>query len=445
MIGLVDGSYWIADPMGADDGEYQIELARLDMPGLVELVRHYGELKPLSGARIAVSVIPTPETGNLVWTLRKLGASVRLCSDNRVSTNDEVAAALVRWGIPVFAKRDQTKEEYFQCFREVVKFKDEKGNIVQPHQIVDDGFDLSQLMHEERPELIENLRGVTEQTTCGVNFAHKLMIAGQLRCSVIDINSGVKAAFDNRYGPRESFLDSFFECFNLELGGKVVILAGYGPVGKACADLLRAVGSRVVVAEADPIRGAQALMEGFQVDSLENASRYGDIFIVTTGSPRVIREEHFLLMKDGAVLCNMGENYLEYDTNYLNDKRQVLTIRKDDNLSVHVLPNRKKLFALASGGLLNMRGGGHPPRLLSITFCLHVLMQIALAQNNDQFQKGIIYKTPRKLQEHVILMCFPELNGKIEVLSDEQLAYMGRTRENPFEFNLQELVYEFIP
>lgn len=440
---LVNGAYWIADPTLADAGLKRIEIARMDMPGLVEIVEKYRPIAPLKNVRIAVSVIPTDATGNLVWALKELGAEVRLCSDNRASTKDDIAAALVAMGVPVFARRNQTKEQFTQCFREVVKFRNERGELVYPDQIIDDGFDLSLLMHQEQPELMRSIRGLTEQTTCGVNFATGLMRKQELQCPVIDINTGIKSAFDNRYGSRESFIDSFFECINMELGGKVVVLVGFGPVGRGVADQLRAVGSRVVVVEADPLRAGEALMEGFQVDSSESAASYGDIFIVTTGSPFAIHEKHFLMMKDGAVLCNMGENYLEYDTPYLHNAQVVETDYINQDLTLHRLPNGKRLFSLVDGGLLNMRGGGHPPRLLSITFSLHLLLQIDIAYHPHKFQKGKIYRTPRKLQEEVMLMCFPVLRDKITRLSDEQLAYMGRERANPFVQNDQTLNFEW--
>lgn len=442
---LSDGDFWIADPGLAEKGRRRIEVARLDMPGLVEIVKRYRDVKPLSGVRIAASVIPTDATGNLGWALKELGADVRLCSDNRVSTKDEVAAALVGMGIPVFARRDQTKEQFLQCFRQVVKFKDEQGRPAYPHQIVDDGFDLTLIMHQEQPDLVQNIRGVTEQTTCGVNFAYGLMRRGKLYCPVININSGVKADFDNRYGTRESFIHSFFECINVELGGKVAVLVGYGPVGRGCVDQLRTVGARVVVVEADPIRAAQALMEGHAVDSVENAAAYGDVFIVSTGASRTITRDHFLRMKDGAILCNMGENYLEYDTDYLHYDPAIETSRMDGNLTVHVLPNGNRLFSLVDGGLLNMRGGGHPPRLLSITFSLHILMQIELARNSGRLQRGVIYRTPRALQEEAMLLNFPELRAKISRLTDEQLAYMGRDKANPFVQSDYEPVCDWSP
>jgi adenosylhomocysteinase len=441
---LIDGDYWIADPKLAEDGFHRLELARLDMPGLVEIVTRYKDMQPLKGTRIAISVIPTDPTGNLVWALKELGANVRLCSDNRVSTRDDIAAALVAMDIPVFARRNQSKEEFTQCFREVVKFRDERGKIVHPHQIIDDGFDLTLIMHEEQPGLVESLRGVTEQTTCGVNFAHRLMMTEKLRCPIIDINSGVKADFDNRFGTRESFLHSYFECINIELGGKVAVLVGYGPVGKGCVDQLRTVGSRVVVVEADPIRAAEALMVGLQVDSLEAAATYGDLFVVSTGSSCTITEEHLLKMKNGAILCNMGENYLEYDTIYLHSEA-VKTVAINENIIMHILPNERKLYSLVDGGLMNMRGGGHPPRLLSITFCLHILMQIELSRNEHCFQRGRIYKTPRRLQEEVMLMNFPELQGKMSQLTEEQLEYMGRDCNAPFAYGDDELIFEWSP
>lgn len=442
---LRDRDYWVANLGLARDGLRRMEIARLDMPGLVEIVRRYGDIRPLHGIRIAVSVIPTDATGNLMWALKELGATARLCSDNRVSTSDEIAAALVTLGIPVFAKRDQTPEEYHQCFREVIRFRDNRDQLVPPHQIIDDGFDLTLHIHDEQPEVADSITGVTEQTTCGVNFAYGLMRKGKLRCPVVNINSGVKAEFDNRYGTRESFIHSFFECINLELGGKIAVIIGYGPVGRGCTDQLRAVGARVVIADADPIRSAQALMEGLQVDSIQNTASYGDVFIVSTGSSRVVTQEHFSKMKNGAVLCNMGENYLEYDTEYLHDNPDVETIKIDHNVTLHILPNGHRIYSLVDGGLLNMRGGGHPPRLLSITFSLHIMMQIELARNGDCLRRGVIYQTPRSLQEEVILLNFPELRGTIPKLTDDQIAYMGRDKRSPFVQSYSEPLCKWSP
>ena len=435
---LPGGDFWIADPTLAEIGMERIRIARLDMPGIVEIVdRHYLQ-QPLSSARIAVSVIPTDATGNLVWALQKLGASVRVCSDNRVSTSDEVAAALVAMNVPVFARRNQSKEQYQHCFSEVVKFPQVDGSCLPPHQVIDDGLDLVKFIHESDIDLATQLRGATEQTTCGVNFAHALLRARKLACPIININAGIKAEFDNRYGTRESFIHSFLQCMNVELGGKVAVVTGFGPVGRGCIDQLRAVGAQIVVVDADPIRAAQALMEGHRVDSIESASEYGDIFVVSTGTPYVITQHHLLKMKSGAVLCNMGENYLEYDSEYLHSDDSIVSTKISDDLTTHRLPNGNELFSLADGGLMNMRGGGHPPRLLSITFSLHIMMQIALTQIFGDLESNI-YAVPRSIQEEVVLLNFPELRSKLTSLTKEQIDYMGRDLLNPFVQSNHEL------
>ena len=308
---------WIRNPGLANEGIKLIDIARADMPAIASLVSEYAPKQPLRNSRIAVCVIPTPETGVLVKALKYLGASVRLCSDNVISTDDRVAASIVEnMGIPVFGKRDQTREEFFWCIRKTTEFADTNGKITFPTQIIDDGSDMTQLIHEEKVPWINRILLVSEQTTCGVNFDKGLMKKNSLKVPVVDLNTGLKEEFDNRFGPRESFIPAFKACIDTQLGGKLAVVAGFGKVGKGVVDALRMAGARIVITEANAVRATEALMNGIDVVRMDQILEQADLIVTATSSPHILTPEQISKMKPGAILCNMGENR-EYDSHLL--------------------------------------------------------------------------------------------------------------------------------
>ncbi|MBN1162183.1 adenosylhomocysteinase [Patescibacteria group bacterium] len=413
---------WIADPSLAEEGQQLIEIARDDMPALVSLVKKYKETKPLKGSRISVCVIPTPETGNLIWALINLGAEVRLCSDNIISVDDRVAAAVDSWGVSVFGKRDQTLDEFFKCIQWALEFKDAEGNIVPPTQIIDDGSDMTQLIHRNKYKWAKELKGVSEQTTCGVEFAKTLKKQGKLKVPIIDINTGFKAAFDNYYGSKESFLYAFKRTKDIMFGGKKVLVSGYGRVGKGVVDMLKICGADVYVSEVSPVRAAHALMEGTTVVNVNDCLSDMDIFITAATTPHVFNLDQILKMKSGATLCNMGEN-LEYDAQQLVTIDGVEKVVINENL-VRYKKGDWFIDSLCDGYLLNMRIGGNPPRVLGITFALHILAHIKLSKG-WKLEAGNIYSLPPEVDDEIALMNFPELKDKLTELSNNQKNYLS--------------------
>lgn len=413
---------WIRDRGLAQEGEAMIRIAREDMPALIALVKKYSKTQPLKGTRIAVCVIPTAETGNLVWGLITLGAEVRLCSDNVISVDDRVAAAIDSWGVSVFGRRDQTREEFFQCIHWATQFKDNRGKTTPPTQIIDDGSDLTSLIHREKLSWLDKILVVTEQTTCGINFDRALQQKHQLKVPVVDINTGLKAAFDNRYGPRESFIPAFKMCKDIQIGGKLALVAGYGMVGKGVVEALQMMGCRVLVSECDPIRATEALMNGLEIVSVDQNLKSVDIFITATSCPWILSAKQILSMKRGAILCNMGENR-EYDAHLLVNIKGVVRQQINPNLTRYRYRNWY-IDSLCDGYLLNMRSGGNGSRVLGITFALHLIAQIKVTQGWRP-KRGIITQLSPEVENEVALLNFPELKNKITRLTPAQKDYMG--------------------
>ena len=421
---MAEQDFWIKDIALADEGQKMIEMARGDMPALNSLVKEFGPSKPLTGARIAICVIPTAATGNLVWAARELGANVRLCSDNVVSVDDRITAALANLGVPVFGKRDQTKEEFFTSIRLATQFKDEGGAIIPPTQIIDDGADMTLLAHRENLPWLDDVLVVSEQTTCGVNFDNGLMREGKLRVPVVDINTGLKAAFDNRYGPRESFIPAFKACIGeVQLGGKLAVVAGYGMVAKGVVEALQMTGCRVVITESDAVRATEALMNGIEVVRMDEVLDKADLFVTATSSPGVMTTDQILRMKSGAMMCNMGENQ-EYDAHGLVDVPGVKKEFVNPNLARYSKDDWH-VDSLCDGWLLNMRTGGNPPRVLGITFALHLMTHLKVAKEWRP-EKGKIHHLPPEAEQEVAILNFPDIREKLTPLTSAQLRYMGR-------------------
>lgn len=427
--------YWIADISLADKGKRMLDQTLYDMPGMTETIKKYGKNKPLKGLRIVGCVLVTYETANFILTLKELGADLRWCSDNRFASLDDACAYVVTQGVPVFAKKGETEEEFFWAMERAIEFKDENGNAVGPDFIVDDGCDISMFLHKNMPELYETIRGTTEQTTCGVNFFYDLKREGLLKVPVINVNESVtKSKFDNIYGSRESLLEGIQKSLNIQMGGKRVVVFGYGEVGKGSVQALKGVGSHVVVVEVDPIVAMQAHMDGVEIMKKDKASQWGDLFISATGCDKTIDKSEIELMKDGAVLMNMGHGNMEVNTQYLNSD-------ENTHFAVHAHAKKytnkksgKSVVLLADGFLVNLVGGeGHPPRVMSITFTNHILGLFEFLKNGEKYAKGEIYRLPRNWDEEAAKLNFPEIMHNLEELTDEQAAYMAVPKCGPFK------------
>ena len=419
--------YEIADPGLADWGHKEIEIARSEMPGLVALIEKYKDSQPLSGARIAGCLHMTIETAVLVETLVALGAQVRWSSCNIFSTQDHAAAALVDQGIPVFAWRGESEEEFWQCIRRTV----EGPGQWTPNLLLDDGGDLTQMMFEEYEHLLADVRGVSEETTTGVNRLYALHQEGRLPIPAINVNDSVtKSKFDNTYGCRESLLEGIKRATNVMIAGKTCVVAGYGAVGKGCAQSLRAQGAVVWVTEVDPICALQAAMDGLHVVKMEEAAPLADIFVTATGCCDVIRHEHLEKMRDGAIVCNIGHFDSEIDIASLSGyswseiKPQVEVVR---------FPDGKRLIVLARGRLVNLGcASGHPSFVMSCSFSNQVLAQIELWTCPEEYEAGV-YLLPKEKDEEVARLHLEKLSVQLTELTPEQAEYLNVPRQGPYK------------
>jgi adenosylhomocysteinase len=405
----------IKDPELAAQGRLEIEIAEREMPGLMALRGRYGRKLPLKGARIAGSLHMTVQTAVLIETLQALGAEVRWSSCNLFSTQDEAAAAVMARGTPVFAWKGETPEEYAWCLAKTLDFP---GG---PNLLIDDGGDLTDYVHEVRGELLPQLKGVSEETTTGVRRLRKREKEGTLKMAAINVNDATtKTAFDNYYGSRESFLDGLKQALNTMVAGKVVVVAGFGEVGRGCAVGCRSLGARVQVTEVDPIRAYLAVMEGFEVTSLEKAAPVGDLFVTATGCQGVIRIEHMRQMKDQAILCNMGHFDTEIDVKGL--KTLALPQKVKEGVDLYLL-GEKRLLLLADGRLVNLGcGRGHPSFVMSNSFSCQTLAQIHLFTTPLAHQ---LHPFPKEFDEEVARLHLSPLGAHLTLLSDDQKKYLG--------------------
>ncbi|MGE5707451.1 MAG: adenosylhomocysteinase, partial [Bacteroidota bacterium] len=379
--------YKVADLSLADWGRKEIEIAEKEMPGLMALREKYGAEKPLKGARIAGCLHMTIQTAVLIETLIELGAEVRWSSCNIFSTQDHAAAAIAQKGIPVFAWKGETEEEYDWCVEQTIRWPDGKG----PNLLLDDGGDLTVMVHEKYPELIPAIKGLSEETTTGVHRLYQMHEQGTLKMPAINVNDSVtKSKFDNLYGCRESLADGIKRATDVMVAGKVVVVAGYGDVGKGCAQSMRGFGARVLITEIDPICALQAAMEGYQVVTMEEAAPYADIFVTTTGCKSVIRAEHMKAMKDQAILCNIGHFDCEIDVAWLEKNPEIKEVNIKPQVDHFVVPDNKRLIVLARGRLVNLGcATGHPSFVMSASFTNQVLAQIALWTEQGKYAVGV--------------------------------------------------------
>ena len=459
--------YKVADIGLAHFGRLEIEVAQHEMPGLMATRAKYAAEKPLKGVRIMGSLHMTIQTAVLIETLVELGADVRWCSCNIFSTQDHAAAAIAAAGIPVFAWKGETLEEYWDCTEAALTWPDGKG----PQLIVDDGGDATLLIHKgaeleegdtsfidspsesEEEAIIKNLlrringqdpikftsymkdwKGVSEETTTGVHRLYQMSEAGKLRIPAINVNDSVtKSKFDNLYGCRESLVDGIKRATDVMIAGKVAVICGYGDVGKGCDQTMRGFGAQVVITEIDPICALQAAMEGFRVLPIEDTLGWGDIYVTTTGNKDIIRLDHMLAMKDQAVVCNIGHFDNEIQVARLNNHEGVSKTTIKPQVDRYDLPNGNQLFMLAEGRLVNLGcATGHPSFVMSNSFTNQTLAQIDLWKNKEIYAPGV-YVLPKKLDEEVARLHLEKIGAKLTKLTDEQASYIGVPVEGPYK------------
>ena len=422
--------YKVADLGLAEFGRKEIEIAETEMPGLMALRAEFGTSRPLAGARIAGCLHMTIQTAVLIETLIELGASIRWSSCNIFSTQDHAAAALAAQGVPVFAWKGETLEEYDWCIEQTIFWPDG-----QPlNMILDDGGDLSSIVHQKYPQLLKGIRGLSEETTTGVHRLYQMMDRGELGCPAFNVNdSCTKSKFDNLYGCRESLLDGLKRATDVMVAGKVAVVCGYGDVGKGCAQSLKGQGARVIVTEIDPICALQAAMEGYQVATLEDVVQEGDIFVTATGCRDIIRREHLDGMKNQAIVSNIGHFDLEIDVASVFEDKTLKRINIKPQVDQVEWPDGKRVTILAEGRLMNLGcATGHPSFVMSASFTNQVMAQIELFTNNEQYEHKV-YVLPKKLDEKVARLHLAKLGVKLTELSEKQASYLGIPVSGPYK------------
>jgi adenosylhomocysteinase len=424
---LEKGDYKVADLSLAEWGRKEVAIAETEMPGLMALREEYAGKQPLKGARIAGCLHMTIQTAVLMETLVALGAEVRWSSCNIFSTQDHAAAAMAAAGIPTFAWKGETEEEFWWCIDQTIFGPDGW----RPNMILDDGGDLTLVMHTKHPELLEEVRGITEETTTGVHRLYEMMNKGTLLAPAINVNDSVtKSKFDNLYGCRESLIDGIKRATDVMIAGKVCVVCGYGDVGKGCAQALRGMGATVRVTEIDPICALQAAMEGFRVVTMDEAAPEGDIFVTCTGNVGVITRAHMDQMKDEAIVCNIGHFDSEIDIAGLRDLPWENIKPQVDHV---IFPDGKRLIVLAEGRLVNLGcATGHPSFVMSNSFTNQVLAQIELWQHADRYEKKV-YMLPKHLDEKVAALHLKKIGAHLTALTPEQAEYIAVPVEGPYK------------
>jgi adenosylhomocysteinase len=420
--------YKVKDIGLADWGRKEIAIAEHEMPGLMAIQREYAGQKPLAGARIVGSLHMTIQTAVLIETLVELGASVRWSSCNIFSTQDQAAAALAVKGIPVFAWKGETEEEYWWCIEQTVRGPDGWT----PNMILDDGHDLTGYIHDRHPDLLPGIIGVTEETTTGIHKLLERIAAGTLKLPAINVNDSVtKSKFDNLYGCRESLVDAVKRATDVMIAGKVAVVAGYGDVGKGSAQALRALSAQVWVTEVDPICALQAAMEGFRVVTMDYAADKCDIFVTATGNVDVITREHMNRMKNNAIVCNIGHFDTEIDVAGIKDCVWENIKPQVDHV---IFPDGKRIILLAEGRLVNLGcGTGHPSYVMSNSFTNQVMAQIELFNNPNNYQAGQLYLLPKHLDEKVARLHLGQIGAELTTMTQKQAAYISVTVDGPYK------------
>ncbi|MBA36237.1 MAG: adenosylhomocysteinase [Pelagibacterales bacterium] len=419
--------YKVADISQAAWGRKEIEIAETEMPGLMALREEYKDSKPLAGARIVGCLHMTIQTAVLIETLIFLGAEVRWSSCNIFSTQDHAAAAIADSNIPVFAWKGETEEEFWDCIEKTITGPNEW----RPNLILDDGGDLTKIMHDKYPDLLKNIRGLSEETTTGVHRLYEMEKEKSLLVPAINVNDSVtKSKFDNLYGCRESLVDGIRRATDVMMSGKVAVVAGYGDVGKGSAASLRNAGARVIVTEIDPICALQASMEGYEVVTMENAAKIADIFVTATGNCDVINIDHMREMKDRAIICNIGHFDSEIEISSLKNYQWEEIKPQVDQVT---FPDGKKIIVLAEGRLVNLGcATGHPSFVMSASFTNQVLAQIELWKNFKNYEKKV-YTLPKELDEKVALLHLKKVGAQLTTLNEKQAKYLGLSTTGPFK------------
>ena len=419
--------YKVKDISEADFGDKEISLAETEMPGLMAIREEYKVSKPLKGANIVGCLHMTIQTAVLIETLKHLGASIRWSSCNIFSTQDHAAAAIARKGIPVFAWKGETEEEYWWCIRQTI----EGNKNWKPNMILDDGGDLTAIMHKDYKEIIKDIRGVSEETTTGVKELKKMEKEGTLMVPAFNVNDSVtKSKFDNLYGCRESLVDSIRRATDVMMSGKVAIVAGFGDVGKGSAASLRQAGARVMVTETDPICALQASMEGYEVVLMDDMIGKADIVVTATGNKDIVTADHMRKMKDRSILCNIGHFDNEIQVDALRNYKW-----NEVKPQVHEIefPDKKRIILLAEGRLVNLGcATGHPSFVMSASFTNQVMAQIELWNNSKKYEKKV-YVLPKHLDEKVAELHLAKVGAKLTKLSNDQADYIGVSPQGPFK------------
>lgn len=425
--GLTMKDYKVANINLAEWGRKEIAIAETEMPGLMALRKEYAAQQPLKGARIAGCLHMTIQTAVLIETLIELGAQVRWSSCNIFSTQDHAAAAIAAKGIPVFAWKGETEEEFWWCIEKTIFGE----NGWRPNMILDDGGDLTLVMHQKYPELLKEVRGISEETTTGVHRLYEMMAKGTLLAPAINVNDSVtKSKFDNLYGCRESLVDGIKRATDVMIAGKICVVLGYGDVGKGCAQAFRGLGATVWVTEIDPICALQAAMEGYRVVTMDEAASQADIFVTATGNINVITHDHMLQMRDQAIICNIGHFDSEIDVASL---RQYPWENIKPQVDHVILPNGRRLILLAEGRLVNLGcATGHPSFVMSNSFTNQVLAQIELWNHHEKYENKV-YVLPKHLDEKVARLHLARIGAKLTQLTPEQAAYLNLPIEGPYK------------
>jgi len=419
----------VADISLAEWGRKEIELAEVEMPGLMSLRAQYGESKPLKGARVAGCLHMTIQTAVLIETLQVLGADIRWSSCNIFSTQDHAAAAMAEAGIPVFAWKGESNDEANWCIEKTIEWPDGKG----PNLILDDGGDLTNMMHEDRySELMQEVKGISEETTTGVHNLYKLLKKGNLKKPAINVNDSVtKSKFDNLYGCRESLADGLKRATDIMIAGKVVVVAGYGDVGKGCSSAMKSLGARVIITEIDPICALQAAMEGYQVMKMNDAVSLGQIFVTTTGVCDIITIDHMAKMNSDAIVCNIGHFDVEIQMAELEAYPGIEKVNIKPQVDKYIFPDGHYILILAEGRLVNLGcATGHPSFVMSNSFTNQVLAQIELF--SKKYELGV-FTLPKQLDEEVARLHLKSLGVELDVLNPKQAEDLGFPSEGPYK------------
>ena len=426
-IAVQEQDYKVADMSLADFGRKEIAIAETEMPGLMAIRKEFADSKPLDGVRLVGCLHMTIQTAVLIETLRELGADIRWSSCNIFSTQDHAAAAIAAAGVPVFAWKGETEEEYWWCVEQTITGPDGW----KPNMILDDGGDLTMVMHEKYPELMKDIRGLSEETTTGVKRLYDMMKDGSLMCPAFNVNDSVtKSKFDNLYGCRESLVDGIKRATDVMVAGKIAVVCGFGDVGKGSAQSLRGLGATVWVTEIDPICALQAAMEGYRVVQLDDVIDQADIIVTATGNYHVVNSSHLDRMKHQAIICNIGHFDNEIDVAYLQKYEWENIKNQVDHV---IFPDGKRIILLAEGRLVNLGcATGHPSFVMSNSFTNQVLAQIELWQNSDKYDREV-YVLPKHLDEKVASLHLDKIGANLTVLTDEQADYIGVAKEGPYK------------